>query len=220
MGENQQTFSGQVDTRDRLIEAAGRVFAEQGFQRATVREICRQANANIAAVNYHFHDKESLYAEALRRAHCATDGEERLALELEGDAEQRLHGFVRAFLLRMFDPQRPAWHGLLIARELFEPTAAFDAFVEETIRPRHKLLLSILRELLGPAAPEEYVRRSAHSVIGQLLFYHHGQHLLSWLEPEHGPEPVDVERLAAHIARFSIGAVKWLAQDAVEGSTA
>ncbi len=61
--------AGHDETRRQLLEAAGAVFAEAGFRNATVREICHQAGANIAAVNYHFGDKETLYSEVLRYAH-------------------------------------------------------------------------------------------------------------------------------------------------------
>ena len=54
-----------AQTRQALIEAGGAVFAEVGFHNATVREICRRAGANGAAVNYHFEDKAALYREVL-----------------------------------------------------------------------------------------------------------------------------------------------------------
>ena len=66
--------SSTCETRNRLIEAAGEVFAEQGFRNATVRDICDRAGANLASVNYHFQSKEQLYATVLRHAHgCSVD---------------------------------------------------------------------------------------------------------------------------------------------------
>src|SRR5581483_8991895 len=55
-----------LKTKQRLLEVAGAVFAEQGFKNATVREICKRADANVAAINYHFGDKQGLYSETLR----------------------------------------------------------------------------------------------------------------------------------------------------------
>ena len=56
-------------TRDRIVEAAGEIFAERGFEATTVRDICHAAGANIAAVNYYFGDKQRLFVEAVLRAH-------------------------------------------------------------------------------------------------------------------------------------------------------
>nr|MDA8135855.1 TetR/AcrR family transcriptional regulator [Desulfobacteraceae bacterium] len=54
-----------LPTRERLIDIAGDIFGREGFKAATVRKIAEEANANIAAVNYHFRDKEGLYRAVL-----------------------------------------------------------------------------------------------------------------------------------------------------------
>jgi AcrR family transcriptional regulator len=57
-----------ASTREKLVEAAGHVFAEHGYQATTVREIVKRSGANIAAVNYHFGDKLGLYTEVLQQS--------------------------------------------------------------------------------------------------------------------------------------------------------
>src|SRR5450631_681854 len=55
-------------TRDKLLDVAGRIFADRGYRSATIREISVAAGANVAAVNYHFGDKLALYTEAVHQS--------------------------------------------------------------------------------------------------------------------------------------------------------
>ncbi len=198
-------------TRARLLEAAGETFAELGFRETTVREICRRAGANIAAVNYHFGDKEKLYREALTYA-------ARVAMEAhpigagvrpDAPAPDRLEGFVRNFLNRLLDEGRPAWHGTLIAREMVEPTGALDELARNYARPQLARLREIVAELLGPAASgdPDLVRQVCTSVVGQCLFFKTCRPMVERVMPEQGYGPQDRARLIRHIAAFSLGAI-------------
>lgn len=197
-------------TRARLLDAAGEVFAEHGFRSATIRDICRRARANIAAVNYHFGDKRRLYTAVFRYAYdCALEKyPPDLNLSPACAPEDRLRAFIRAFLCRIFDEGRPAWHGRLMAREMAEPTGALDDLVEQSIRPQFELLQSIARELLGRRAGRPLVRSCAFSVVGQCLYYWHGQQVIRRLFPEQRFGPSDVAQIADHIASFSLAALR------------
>ena len=74
MGASRQSAHAVVDpaavpapdrTRARLLDVATQVFAESGYYAATIRDIAQHAGTNVAAVNYHFGDKLSLYTEIL-----------------------------------------------------------------------------------------------------------------------------------------------------------
>ena len=99
------------DTKRRLLDAAGAVFADSGFKAATVRDICRLAKANVAAVHYHFGDKMGLYTTLLSEAF--TEGLRRyppdMGLPQGAPAEERLFAFIHSFLLRMLGEGRFAW---------------------------------------------------------------------------------------------------------------
>lgn len=197
-------------TRQRVLEAAVEVFTEHGFRKATVRDICKRAHANVAAINYHFRDKEGLYTAVLQYAHHCACEKYPPQLGLLGDAtlEQRLQAFVRSLLLRIFDEGRHAWHGKLMSREMFEPTRALDALVENNIRPFSQQLESIVSGLLGARTNSELVRLCTMSIVSQCVFYHHARPVVNRLYPNQKYTLKDVDRLAGHITSFSLGAIK------------
>jgi AcrR family transcriptional regulator len=197
-------------TRHQLLEAACAVFAETGFRAATVREICRRAGANIAAVNYHFGDKEALYAEVLRHAQQKSVEKYPPLLDVGPDEapEKKLRAFVLSLLLRIFDKGATAWHGKLMSREMIEPTAAMDSLVRERIRPMADHLQKIIAEILHCPWNDERVRLCSFSVVSQCVFYHHCQPVVLRLFPRQTFNPEDIARLADHITRFSLAAMK------------
>src|SRR5580693_204500 len=148
--------TGQLATRQHLLEAAGQVFADVGYRAATVREICERAGANISAVNYHFGDKEQLYRAVLQETYQTAIKKypADYGLRANATAEERLRAFVHSLLLRIFSEGPSARHGKLMAREMMEPTGALDAVVREDIRPMSALLVSIVSELLGAGADD------------------------------------------------------------------
>lgn len=205
----------QEKTRQRLVEAAGEIFAEQGFRQATVRDICARAGANVAAVNYHFGDKERLYSEVLRYAHgCAIEKyPPSMGLAADAPPEKRLHAFVLSFLYRLLDDGRPAWHAKIMSREMAEPTAAMDVLVEEQIKPHFGYARQVVLELLGPkAASEETARLCVQSLVGQCLFYHFGQPVARRLFPQRPTTMKDAPRIADHITRLTLAGIREIAK--------
>jgi AcrR family transcriptional regulator len=195
------------DTRQRLLEAAGEVFAEKGFRGATVREIIQRAGANIAAVNYYFRDKESLYIETVKSA-CACQSE---AVPLPQwpagtPPTQKLRDFIHTILNRMLDKDGPAWHKQLFLREMAQPTAACEVLVQNHIRPSAQLLAGILAELL-PDVPEGKRRLIAFSIIGQCLFHSVARPIVELLVGKEEHRRYDAAFLEEHIAEFSLAAL-------------
>src|SRR3972149_1611495 len=142
-----ETKTASEQTRTRLLEAAREVFSQHGFQGATVREICRRAEANGAAVNYHFGSKDGLLAEALNFA--PLKAMQKANVKAGECPKMRLRLFICDFMLMLLDEKNPSSQCQIMARELADPTPALDKIVREAIAPLHEFLGELLHEIAG-----------------------------------------------------------------------
>jgi len=196
------------DPRHRILSAAGPEFAENGYESATVRDICLAAGVNIAAVNYYFGDKKRLYIESVKHAHQQRAAEVPLPEASGRPATERLHDFIDTTLQRMLGFSEQPWQGRLMLREVLQPTEACREMVEDYVRPHFAKLVAILDELCSGRLPQAELRRVAMSIIGQCFLYRAAGEVVEMLVPRaeidllHTPK-----QLADHITRFSLAAL-------------
>ena len=196
-------------TREKLIEAAGEVFAEAGFRDATVREICARAGANVAAVNYHFRDKLGLYTEVIKSTIMAQQPVGQNPIEAHGDDPRAaLSALVHQWLERVRDGGKPAWFARIMAHEMMQPTPALDR-VTEAMQPNYLRLRTLVGKLIGRSANDARTRMCAHSVVGQILHYVQSRAMLARLWPDLDLDDVKQRRaIADHIVEFSLAGLK------------
>ncbi len=193
------------DTANRILHAAGQIFADKGFQAATIREICALAEVNLASVNYHFRDKETLYFETLKHAEEQMNARYPMpAWEADVSPEQRLYDFVFNMLSRLLNTELAPWQHRLMMREVMQPTAAVRELAERYFRPHFALLDSIVGELLPAGTPAARRHLAALSVIGQCVHHRVGREIIAMLLPATETTGLDAERLAKHITAFSL----------------
>ena len=198
----------------RILDAAGPAFAERGFRQTTVRDICRRARVNVAAINYYYGDKRRLYAEAFRhgRLSALLRFPPNRGLGPHPSSDERLYAFVHSFLSRFLAAGQPEWYGKLCAREMAEPSGVLDELVKEMVRPMFEHLRRIIRNLMGRGATDEQVRLCALSVVGQCMHYYSGRPVLQRLFPRHPVNARAVDPIARHITQFSLLAIRQLSR--------
>jgi AcrR family transcriptional regulator len=197
------------DTESRLLEAAGEVFAEEGFKAATVRKILERAGmSNVAAINYYFGDKEHLYAEAVKRAFQGRSEPAAMPAWPPGTPPaQKLRGFIKDFAVKMIGDHGPLWHMRLMARELTQPTEGCAAFVRDFARPHFELLCAILGEILPSGTAADKLHLTAVSIVGQVIHHRCARAIIAQLVGPDEFQTYDADCLGEHIASFSLAAL-------------
>lgn len=200
-------------TKERILLVAGDIFGNKGFTGTTIRNIALAAKVNIAAVNYHFRDKEGLYSAVLEDVF--SKGFTRFPATLERDEnsppKQRLQFFIRGMFYRLQSSE--GWGGMsgqgrLIAKELLDPSPAFADILERYVKPHKELLVSIIGDVMEEAPDEKDLLPCAISIIGQCIYYSFASSVISIVSGDTIAIGKDIDKHADFVYHFSLGGIE------------
>jgi AcrR family transcriptional regulator len=189
-------------SRERLMHAALRLFAQQGFAKTSTREIAEAAGVNLAAISYYFGDKEGLYRAVFFEMQGKPEDEIARYAGQELSLRQALHGLYTGFIEPLKQGDIAQLCTKLHAREYLEPTGLWQREISEAIRPMHEALVKVLCRHLGLRQPDNEVRRLAVSLAGMGVHLHVCTDVIDVLAPTltSGPKAFDLwlERLVMY----------------------
>jgi AcrR family transcriptional regulator len=204
-------------TRGKLLEAAGQVFAEKGFDRATGKEICERAGTNTAAVNYYFGGMEGLYAAVVWEAHDRLITFEAVSTAVAGktDAAAKLEAVISLVVRAITGPVSSSWVLRVLGREIVAPSAAVDVLLEKEFLPKTRVLRGVVGELMGLPADHPAVARGCVSIMAPcVLLLLFDRRILKRGFPQFGLTAEDAPAVVRHMVQFTLAGLSAVAADA------
>lgn len=194
--------------KERILQAAGEVFAKAGFTDGSVREISRKAGVNVASINYYFGSKEGLYRELLIESHRRMIHEEPLP-NFDDEPETALRQWVH-FCLRFVLLKKPAHPvlGRLMVHEMQQPTPALGELVEGVMRPFFNQLVQMVANVVGDSCAGRFDRwhqeMAATQIMAMCTHFHHCREIIGRLGMCLPETETDIARLADSIADMAL----------------
>jgi AcrR family transcriptional regulator len=192
-------------TRDRIMKAAERLFAERGYDGTSIRAIVARAHVNQAAINYHFEGKDGLYREVLRAAFRGLT-EDQLAHAGEASAmsrEEALATFVRRQLRPLLARDEASRHIRIFNWETVRPTPVFRKLISEEATPFMGVATDLVRRFL-PDADHRTLVVAAIWLLGQCSIFVRNREQLAGPPVELALEESAVGWLAQTISHWTI----------------
>jgi AcrR family transcriptional regulator len=196
-------------SRERLLLAALRLFADRGFAGTSTREIALAAGANVAAIRYYFGDKQGLY----RAAYTEPLGSARDDIALYDQPGLPLDTALAVFMGSFLAPMKRGEELLQLCmrlhwREMLEPSELWQEEVEQGIRPAHEALVRLLCRHLGLKRDDDDVHRLAFAVVALPMQWYVGRDLVERFRPALLEGEAAIETAAARMTDFAIAMVE------------
>ena len=157
-------------TKENIMAAAMRLFAEKGLKLVTVREICTAAKVNVALVNYHFRNKNGLYQACVERLFHENTGDELCVLDAAVSDAQSWRAAVRGWVFGVSRALRPSKGGAALAagffrQEMVNPSPMCNLVRERYVIPVQDSLLRLIAMAVEDIGEQ---RRWVESIWSQL----------------------------------------------------
>ena len=138
-----------AETYLRILTAAGKLFAEQGFASTTNKAVAQHAQVDLASINYHFGNRRGLIQATLKAAHSHfIDIEELRAIALSGQhAEQQFEQLINMLVEKIMSGE--GWQAQLLSRELLSPSDNIHALLNEESLPKFEIIRKIISGVVG-----------------------------------------------------------------------
>lgn len=201
----------QPATKERLLQAALKVFAQKGYRGATVREIASEADsANLSSINYYYSGKEHLYRAALEHVFQDSQGKWHYAPDPRRTLEEELAAYVGETCRMLYgeESEIDAQRAAIFIHEMASPSPFLDDLLRQYMLPGNLQFHALLRRFLGQEAPEHLVRDCALSIMGQILYYLFCWPLLIRMAPGHPSMRQHWKHVARHVTRFSLAGLE------------
>ncbi|MGJ7486807.1 TetR/AcrR family transcriptional regulator [Variovorax sp. LT2P21] len=194
-----------AESRERILYAALRLFAEHGFAKTSTREIAKAAGVNIAAISYYFGDKAGLYSATFNEPMGGTAGD---LVQLVDAPGLSTADALRLYMVAYVEPLK---HGEIVRqcmrlhmREMVEPTSQWAEEVERDIRGPHEALVRILARHLGITKADDDVHRLALAINGLALQLFVMQDLVEVLRPSLLRSADSIDRWADRLHSYAV----------------
>jgi AcrR family transcriptional regulator len=204
---DQHDHDRQGSTRQALLEAAGRVFAEKGYERSTAKEICELAGANTAAVNYHFGGIEPLYVAVLDEARKRIFSAQQIARAVEGksDPRKQLEATLGVIVHGLLSQAASGWPVRLFGRDLIALSPTTDALKEKFALPRARLMRGFVARIMKLPDDDPRVATACFSLMAPICtLILADRRILRRALPGLGLAAEDSAALARRLARYAL----------------
>ena len=180
-----------LTTKLALINAAGELFAEHGFEGTSIRAIADKAQVNIAGIKYHFGSKEALYLHTI--SHVFESGkntdlekiieEKQLSMDDKEGVANLILDLVICCYEDVFCSGQPDWHTKLIMQEVLHNDCAIEYTVDYYFRPKHKAVVDLYKKVKPESTTAEaYVW--GFTLYSQIVFLMQMEKMLAVLTAE------------------------------------